>query len=254
MSTATAPLAGRSRGERLKSLAQTLWRRYGPIVAGAPGSRERRAWWRFAIIIPVANFCGAVDLFVFLWYVLPLPSVPDQQHVQHVNAIAFVTTLVVTFAACSAKGRAHLRPVARWINSGQPADEAMVRRVLRLPLHSTLICASAWLASALTFAVLDSFYSVTLGLLLAVAIALGGLTTCATMYLLTEKVLHPITVRALRSAVPHKPAVPGVDARVLLSFGSTTAGPLLAMVALGIVVLSGQPVDNDRLELTIYDL
>ena len=140
MSTATAPLAGRSRGERLKSLAQTLWRRYGPIVAGAPGSRERRAWWRFAIIIPVANFCGAVDVFFFLWYVLPLPHVDQQAQAEMVNTIAFGVCLAVTFLICGSKSRALFRPIADWLDSGEPADEAMVDQVLRLPLRESILC------------------------------------------------------------------------------------------------------------------
>src|SRR5436190_5142544 len=99
MGTATAPLHGPSRDERTSNLG-FIRRAFTLNIGGAPGSRERRAFHRFALVIPIANFWGAIDVFLFLWFVAPLPAVPDLAQVRLVNTIAFAVTMVVTFIAC----------------------------------------------------------------------------------------------------------------------------------------------------------
>jgi adenylate cyclase len=79
---------------------------------------------------------------------------------------------------------------------------------------------------------------------------LGGITTCGMLYLLAEKAFHPITVRALASNVPREPALPGVDARVLLAFTVSAGAPLVALAALGAAALFQQSVPADKLALT----
>jgi class 3 adenylate cyclase len=252
MGTATAPLAGTGRTRRLTALRRALKHVLTPCVGGKPGSRERKAFWRFAAIIPIANLAGAIDVFVFLWYIAPLPETPDIAHVEHVNTIAFAITMAVTFPACSLASRWIAQPIADWLESGEPADEAMVRRVLRNPAQQALISATAWLAGAVAFGILNSFYSVELAFAISGAIAIGGITTCGMMYLLTEKALHPITVRALHSAAPRKPALPGVDVRMLLTFGVTVAGPLIGMGAMALLVLLDPAgVSTEKLALTV---
>jgi class 3 adenylate cyclase len=251
MGTATtAPLAGRGRNERLRALRRAL----GPAIGGAPGSAERRAFRRFALVIPIANLAGSIDVFLFLWYVLPLPSVPDTDHLRTVNMIGFVVCMVVTFAACASMSVRTARPIANWVDSGLPADETMVRRVLRHPFHQVLISAAAWAAGALAFAILNSFYSVPLGVLVGVAIALGGVTTCGVMYLLAERAMRPIAALALSGHAPREPSLPAVDVRVLVTFAVTTAGPLVGMAALAIVVLSGTDVTTARVAATMLVL
>ena len=225
-----------------------------PTIGGAPGSAERRAFWRMAYVIPVANLCGALDLFFFLWYVLPLPAVAGTAEVRDVNTAAFLAVLGVTFFVCSWRSKQAAQPIADWLDSGAPADAAMVRRVLRQPLLQTTISAQAWLASAIAFGVLNATFSPELGALTALAIALGGVTTCGMLYLLTEKALVPVAARALASSAPTESTLPGVDARLLVTFGVSTAGPLLGAAALGVVVLAGGTVSTDRLALTMLVL
>jgi adenylate cyclase len=201
-------------------------------------------------VVPIANLCGAIDIFLFLWFVAPLPAVHDIGQVRLVNTIAFAVDLLVTFTICGSLSNKAGEPIARWLDSGQPADEQMVQRVLRFPFSQALISVVAWAASALAFAVLNGFFSVALGVQVGIAVLLGGITTCGMMYLLAEKAFHPITVRALSSVVPRQPAQPGVDARVLLAFAVSAGGPLVALAALGAVALAEGDVPADKLALT----
>src|SRR4051794_39579076 len=83
-----------------RRIAHFIPRAFPLNIGGPRGGRERRAFPRFALVIPIANFWGALDVFLFLWFVAPLPSVEPLGHVQRVNAIVFAITLVVTFIIC----------------------------------------------------------------------------------------------------------------------------------------------------------
>src|SRR4051794_10661713 len=132
MGTATAPLHGPGRGERASGVG-FIRRAFTLNIGGAPGSVERRAFHRFALVIPIANLCGAIDVFLFLWFVAPLPHVSNFGQVQLVNSIAFAVTLVSTFIVCGSLCNRCAERIARWLDSGADADDEMVRRVLRFP-------------------------------------------------------------------------------------------------------------------------
>ncbi|MEA2495618.1 MAG: adenylate cyclase [Thermoleophilaceae bacterium] len=249
MGTATAPLTGPSRGERV-SLTRFIRRAFTLNIGGAPGSIERRSFHRFALVIPIANFMGAIDVFAFLWFVAPLPPIDNIAHARVINGIAFAILMVVTFTICGSLSNKCAEPIANWLNSGEPADDEMVRRVLRFPFNQTMISVVAWIGSALFFAILDGVFSVTLGAQVGIAVLLGGITTCGMLYLLAEKAFHPIMVRALSANAPREPALPGVDARVLLAFGVSTGAPLVALAGLGVAALWDGGVPADKLALT----
>jgi adenylate cyclase len=202
------------------------------------------------VVIPIANFWGALDVFLFLWFVAPLPSVDNLGQVRMINLTAFIICMAATFLVCGSLSNKCAEPIARWLDSGQAADEQMVKRVLRFPFQQTLLSVWAWAASALAFGLLNGHYSVALGIQVGVAVLLGGITTCGMLYLLAEKAFHPIVVRALSHHVPREPALPGVDARVLLAFAVSAGAPLVALAALGGAALFVEDVSPHKLALT----
>src|SRR3954451_23770821 len=249
MSTVTAPVAGPGRTARL-SVTRFIRRAFTLNIGGARGSRERRAFHRFALVIPVANVWGAMDVFLFLWFIAPLPKVHDLGQARMVNLIASAICLAVTFTICGSLSNRCAEPIARWLDSDKDADEEMVKRVLRFPFNQTMLSVYAWAASALAFALLNGYYSVTLGVQVGVAVFLGGMTTCGILYLLAEKAFHPIVVRALTHNAPREPAMPGVDARVLLAFAVSAGAPLLALASLGGAALFVDDVSSQKLALS----
>src|SRR3954447_15455847 len=256
MGTATAHFAGPSRPEReFPARAPVrVWRfitrAFTLNIGGASGSVERRAFHRFAVVIPIANLLGAIDVFLFLWFVAPLPPIDNLAQARLVNLGVFALTMLVTFTVCGSLGNKCAEPIVRWLDSGTDADDEMVRRVLRFPFNQTMLSVYAWGAAAIVFGILNGFYSVTLGVQIGVAIVLGGITTCGMLYLLAEKAFHPVMVRALSTNVPRTPAMPGVDARVLLAFAVSAGGPLMALAALGGAALFENNVPAHKLALT----
>src|SRR3954453_19394497 len=116
MSTVTAPVAGPGRTARL-SVTRFIRRAFTLNIGGEKGSRERRAFHRFALVIPVANFWGAADVFLFLWFVAPLPANDNLGQARMVNLIAFAVCIVVTFIVCGSMSNKCAGPVANWLDS-----------------------------------------------------------------------------------------------------------------------------------------
>ena len=96
----------------------------------------------------------------------------------------------------------------------------------------------------LTFS-LEAAYNV------AVTVALGGITTCAIAYLLSERLLRPTAVRALASATPEGAGVPGVAARSVLFWALGTGVPLVGLLLVALGVLSGDDKISEQQLATI---
>src|SRR3954467_15046112 len=176
MGTATAPLHGPSRGGRA-SVTRFIRRAFTLNIGGERGSIERRAFHRFALVIPIANFWGAMDVFLFLWFIAPLPHVANFAHLQAVNAVAFAITLVVTFIVCGSLSNKCAEPIARWLASGEDAAEEMARRCLGFPFNQTMLSVYTWGICAVAFGILDGVHSVELGIQVGIGILLGVISS-----------------------------------------------------------------------------
>jgi adenylate cyclase len=73
---------------------------------------------------------------------------------------------------------------------------------------------------------------------------LGGETTCALVYLVSERILRPVTARALAAGPPSRPLAPGIRDRLLFVWALGTGVPLLGVLTVGIVGLTKSGVDT----------
>ena len=242
-------------GSRRRSgIVGWVQRALAPPSVGEPGSREWRAFRRFALMVPLANLAGAIDLFGFWLLVLPLPPVHDAAQLQALNLILFAVYMPVSFCVAGAWTKKIAMPMVRWLNEDRPPNDRELMLVLHHPFNQLRVNATMWAGAAVVFGALNAAYSLSLGAVVAVTIVFGGLTTCALVYLFSERLLRPITARALATRAPSEPTLPGVAARVLLPWAFTTAVPLLGAVMLGVLVVSGTHVTQTRLALTVIFL
>ena len=84
-------------------------------------------------------------------------------------------------------------------------------------------------------------YSFELGRRVAIAVVLAGLATCQIAYLLTEWLLRPAAARALAARPLEDPALPGVTARTLFTWGLGSGVPMIGLAFIGLSAL----VDED---------
>ncbi|MDQ6915610.1 MAG: adenylate/guanylate cyclase domain-containing protein, partial [Actinomycetota bacterium] len=241
-------------------MAEAAWREAlrrmrRPPGSGMPGA-EGRALRRFGYLVPLANFTGALDVFVFMFYVLPpsLPAVSHPAHVRMVNEVAFAIYMPLTMVVAGFLSTLVALPTLHWLEARRAPDAGELRTILHQPARQVKVSAVMWLGGALVFGVLNARYSASLGALVAATVILGGATTCAVIYLVTDRVLRPVTGRALMAGPPDRPATPGVTARLLMAWGFTTAVPILGAVVLAATVLSGASMSASRVAVTVLFL
>src|SRR3954467_142681 len=199
---------------------------------------ERRPAVPYAVLMIGANVIGAAIVFALIRWVLPLPDVEDPDHVQRVNVLALVAYLVFAVPAGMLWALWLLRPVLTWLRADRPPTEDEQRTVLLIPAREIVVHASLWALGGVVFTIINVRYEHDLALIVAITVALAGAATCAVAYLLAQRVLRPVAARALADHVPDDPALPGITARLLLTYILGTGVPVLGLVLVGAGVLT----------------
>ena len=89
----------------------------------------------------------------------------------------------------------------------------------------------------------------------AVTTVLGGVTTCAVAYLLSERILRASDrSRAVSYGAPSRPALPGVRTRGMLGWALGSGVPLLGLGIVAVATITGDEVSDDELAIVIFAL
>jgi adenylate cyclase len=189
------------------------------------------------ITLTASNVVGAAIVAIFLTLVLQVRHPPPVSEVVLWNWPAILVYLVGGSIVAPRWGRAITEPRLRWLREERTPTPEEQRRVLRNPLVQLKVSAALWTVAAVVFGLLNLHFSNEIAGRTATGIVMGGLVTCAIAYLLGERVLRPVTARALECGVPVRPVVPGVIARTVLAWGLATGVPVvgIGMVAAGII-------------------
>ena len=148
---------------------------------------------------------------------------------------------VVGTPAASSADAAFREEIRAWLAADRPATDEERRTVLRAPYRIAGIHAFLWGSGAIVFGIVNATFSGELGQRVATTLALGGLTTCAVAYLVSERGLRPAAARALAEGTTDRPVAPGVRARALLSWLLGTAIPLVGVI----LIASSTLVEGD---------
>jgi len=116
------------------------------------------------------------------------------------------------------------------------------------------VIAVLWGFAALLFGALQIPESLHLAFDDALTIALGGVTTCALVYMLVERLLRPVTARALAQVPPERPVGPGVRARLITAWGLASGVPLLGVALVAVGALGNDFKDPGSLAIAVLIL
>lgn len=140
--------------------------------------------------IVVSNVLGAFVVYACAAWLLPETPVDDPAGVDLANLIAVGGYLLVAVPVGVVWGTSRFR-LLRWLRIGERPDVSQRDTVLRGPLRLMTVHAVLWGLAVVAFGVLNTIYSPALGVKVMVTVVLGGLTTCAIVYLLSERLLRP---------------------------------------------------------------
>jgi adenylate cyclase len=132
-----------------------------------------------------------------------------------------------------------------WIGEGRAPDKHEHRLALGLALHEVRDSALGWLGAGVLFATLNAVaFSWRFAAVVGATSWLGGETTCAILYLATERAVRPVTARALAARPVEETRAPGVRERLLWAWALGTGVPLVGVVVVGTFGITKSGVDT----------
>ena len=201
-----------------------------------------------------ANVVGALVVYLLAAFVLPTTPVEDDDTVLWWNLGAAGAYVVFATVAGTLWGLRSFRLVRRWLSEERDATDRERRTILRSPLRLMVVSAGLWGLGVVVFTLLNLTWGGALAVKVAVTVALGGVTTSATAYLLGERIMRPVMARALASGVPERPVMPGVTTRALLAWALGTAVPVVGLLLVAAASVSGRGVTEHELAITALGL
>jgi adenylate cyclase len=205
---------------------------------------DRRLFW----LNWVANSAGALVVFTAIAFLTPI-FLDAEELAEH----AFFAPLVAAYCLvagvwCTRHNRRHFGGTLAWIVEERPPDEREHRMALKLALTGVKVDALAWLVGGVLFSVLAGVLeSWGFAAVVGATIWLGGETTFALIYLASERILRPVTARALAARLPSASIAPGVRDRLLFVWALGTGVPLLGVLVVGVVGLTKSGVETEYL-------
>lgn len=193
-------------------------------------------------------------VLVFANFVVPTPELPDEAEIRVVNLIGFSLYLGGALLIGSIWGTKRMSSMRDFLDDERDPTEEERRQVLLGPLRLAAVNAVLWLVAVPIFGGLNASYDWQLGVAVSITVALGGITTTAFAYLLSERVLRAATAHAMMARPPKRPVVPGVAARSVIAWALGTAVPLMGLVIVGIYTLGGEDIDQNELARTVIAL
>jgi adenylate cyclase len=194
----------------------------------------------------LANGGGALIAFAFLAFLLPAWPGGEEGRLLP-NALVFAVYLPLTIVLGSSWARRRQAPIDRWLRSGAPADSEERACVLRNPLDQAQISSFFWVIAAILFTTLNLAADLALAVSAGVGALLAGLTAATLNYLAAERVLRPVTARALEGGAPPELHVLGVGDRLTITWALGSGVTMLGIAGIATIGLLDEGFDRPTL-------
>ncbi|MHB8492263.1 MAG: adenylate/guanylate cyclase domain-containing protein [Solirubrobacteraceae bacterium] len=241
---------------RWESLITHPWLVGDPTLPGREVGRRVRLTTIAAVAL--ANAVGAVVVLLFSFWALPKPPgvVDGTVNFDNLAAAAIYVPLALALGVLWGRRRLEEGPhgLRGWLFEERAPDPAERSLALRGPLLVMEAQAALWGLGVVLFVALNAGFSWLLGFGVGMTVALGGLTTSAAAYLLSEMSLRPVVSRALASHAPEQRGAPGVTARLLLAWLLGTGVPMVGLLLVAVVALSPVTIHKETLIVTTIAL
>jgi adenylate cyclase len=204
-----------------------------------PGPRLLRAYQVTAgIALVLANLIGAAIIAVLNLFVVPGASLPAGD----VGTALLVAAGVWFVVAFSLGGVIILRQSNQawvWLRSERAPTPEEELAVLRAPLRVMRTLVTLWFLATVLATGVGVFDSAEAAVRLGLTTLIGGFSTSAFGYLLTERVMRPAARVVLRHRTDATPALPGVATRQILTWLLGTGSAVLGVWLVGLFEITG---------------
>ncbi|NMH98805.1 adenylate/guanylate cyclase domain-containing protein [Pseudonocardia acidicola] len=198
-----------------------------------------------AAVIVVANLFGAAIVMMLAAWVLPTGSIADPGRVRLLNLLLFGGYLLAALPLGLYWGGRRFR-----LRAGDPRRRER-KLVLYGPLRLATVQTVLWLTATAVFAAFNATFSWRLALSVGETVLLGGLTTVALAYLLSERILRPAAARVLTTDPPRRRIRFGVIVRSVLFWALGTGVPVFGLLLSAVSALVFRDVGVTRLAVIV---
>lgn len=185
-----------------------------------------------------SNLGGAVIVILLNWLVIPGSTLPEGPNLLP-SALAIIVYLTLAFPFGGWLIFRHSERAWAWLPDGREPTEREELAVLQAPLRVTRVLVILWVTGSVLSSSLAFIDSWQLGIRVLITTLIGGLSTSAFGYLLTERVMRPAARVVLAHRADTTPALPGASSRQLLSWMLGTGSPVFGVWILGLLTLTG---------------
>src|SRR5215207_5234441 len=195
----------------------------------------RRAEWQGW----VANLIGAAVVFIAIGFLLAVFFGAAESEELGRKNLPFVLVVVPLLGLLMMWiTRRRRATTLAWVIDGREPSERERRLTLGLPAFVALLTAAGWALGGLLSFTFNLDHSLGAAAVIVAAVWLGGETTTALAYLISERIMRPITALALAARDPESSVAPGVRDRLLAAWSLGTAAPMMSVLVVGIVGIS----------------
>lgn len=208
-------------------------------ISRIPGARLLRAYQVTAgIALVLANLIGAAIIIVLNLFVVPGASLPEGD-VGVVLLTAASAWFVLAFALGGVVIFRQSNQAWVWLQQQRAPTHEEELAVLRAPLRVMRTLVTLWLLATVLSTGVAVFDSAQAAVRFGLTTLIGGLSTSAFGYLLTERVMRPAARVVLRHRRDAAPALPGVATRQILTWLLGTGSAVLGVWLVGLFEITG---------------
>ncbi|MFD4366752.1 adenylate/guanylate cyclase domain-containing protein [Rhodococcus sp. NPDC058521] len=186
----------------------------------------------------MANMIGAVLVFAFVRYGMPIPESAAIIEDRVRNVLIFGGYLLFAGVVSLTAAAMMLRAVIRWQLRGGPPRRSEQMSALHAPLRQAIVHLVLWILGGIIFVVLTASEMPELAVAVIITVCMAATTTFGFTYMLGERILRPVAAQALSEGQFDRTLAPGVGTRLAMTWGLGTLMPVIGIILLCVTQLT----------------
>lgn len=211
-----------------------------------------RRWILGAVLVSVS---GGALVFLFLSFAAPIllsPAAADRLLLRAGTALAVLAVVVVPALIRVRRNRYATSTI--WLRQCRKPTDRERQMTLQAPAEAVRVSALTWGVGAVFFGMLGASESIAAAAYIFSTVILGGITTTAVWYLIAERIMRPVSARALDGAPSGQRYGPSIQIRLAMAWTLATGVPLLGVAILAVGYLSDVGFEPHRTLAAILGL